>query len=157
MIEEDLHKKLSRKPNVKLEHLKYPRHLMEWFTENNLSLAINHHCLAVIEVPECVHKKKIDRPIDTLIDQFDSYTEYVPRMNGIRIMGISFENSCHLENRCVIDSSPSKESHRLSIFRCCDRWTDISGIQLLDRPLRELDLWINELIANPLRFFSWRQ
>jgi hypothetical protein len=89
-----------------------------------------------------------------LIEQFNSYTEYVPGTNGIRIIGLSFEESCRLEIKCVIKSDDSNDLHTLSIYRCCDRWTDISGIQIFDRPLEEIDSPLNELIAKPGRFFS---
>jgi hypothetical protein len=150
-----LRRKLARKPNVKLDNLKYSKHLTDWFTENNLSLIINVHHFVVIEVSECVYDE-IDPPIRMLIEQFNSYTEYVPRTDGIRIIGYSEQNpeSCPLEIKCVIESGRFNDSHTLSIYRCCDRWTEISGIPIFDRPVEEIDGPINELIAKPGRFFS---
>jgi hypothetical protein len=153
MNEQMLRKRLARKPNVRLENLKYSKHLKECFTENNLSLAINMYHLVVIEVSQCVHEE-IDLPIRMLIEQFNSYTEYVPRTNGIRIIGYSFKETCPLEIECVIRSSHSNDLHTLSIYRCCDRWTVVSGIPIFDRPVEEIDGPINELIAKPGRFFS---
>jgi hypothetical protein len=134
----------SRSAELKLETLKLPKPLTDGIDKDCFSLAVDCIDLAVIEVAGCVYEK-LDLSIERLIERADSYTEYFPRSEGIRIIGYSYGH-LPLEMNYVLETSDCANT-TLSIYRCCDRWVDISGIPIYDRPFANIDSTINDLLA----------
>jgi hypothetical protein len=70
-------------------------------TGDDLSLAIDMQMdnFGVIEVTGCVDEKtmKVVPAVQRLIERADTYIEYVPRSDGIRIIGISFGECIDLD------------------------------------------------------------
>jgi hypothetical protein len=135
------------KQSVKMPN-KLPKVLRDEFDEHDLSLAIDMDDLhAVIEVAGCVDPKtmKVQPSVQRLIAQADSYTEFVPRSDGIRIIGLSHGGE-PIDLDCLGRSSDSA-ALVISIYRNCDRWVDISGIPIVDKPLRNIRKLIEELVA----------
>jgi len=101
---------------------------------------------AVIETTGCVNEEtmKVEPAVQRLIERADTYTEYVPRSEGIRIIGRSFGPPIDFD--CDGDSSDSAHV-TISIYRNCDRWVDISGIPIVDKPFRNIDGLIDELLS----------
>jgi len=136
---------------------KLPNVLKGRIEDDSLSLAIDmgFDHFAVIEVTECVDEKtmKVEPAVQRMIERAGSYTEYVPRSNGIRIIGLSFGPPVELDCRGESDDS----SHFLiSIYRNCDRWVDISGRPIVDKPLRNIDKLIDELMADMRKYVCLR-
>ena len=76
-----------------------------------------------------------------LIDRADTYTEYVPRCDGIRIIGEVSVGGPVTEIECATENV----GVHVSVYRNCDRWVDLSGIPIVDKPLRHIDDLISEL------------
>ena len=120
--------------------------LRDAIDDDVLSLAIDMNDMhAVIEITGCVHPKTMNvaPAVQRLIERAGSYTEYVPRSEGIRIIGRSFGQTIDLD--CDGDSSDLAD-FTVSIYRRCDRWVAISGIPIVDRPFRNIDGIIDELM-----------
>jgi hypothetical protein len=45
-------------------------------------------------------------------------------------------------------SSPDLADFTISIYRNCDRWVDISGIPIVDKPFGNIEKLIDELMAD---------
>jgi len=132
------------KRSVKMPN-ELPKVLKDNVDDDSLSFAIHiNGKYAVIEVPGCVDEKtlKVDDPdVQHLIERADTYTEYVPRSGGIRIIGRSFGG------RAVDLGTSSDSDQTMAMYRRCDRWVDISGIPILnDDRLRNLDKIMHELM-----------
>jgi hypothetical protein len=127
---------------------KLPKVLRDELDDENLSLAIDmgFDIYAVIEITGCVDPKtmKVVPAVQRLIAQADSYTEFVPRSEGIRIIGRSFGQAVDLD--CDGESSDLAD-FTISIYHSSDRWVDISGIPILDKPFRNIEKLIEELLA----------
>jgi hypothetical protein len=124
---------------------KLPKVLRDAIDDDVLSLAIDMNDMhAVIEIAGCVDPKtmKVDPAVQRLIERAGSYTEYVPRSDGIRIIGRSFGEAIDLD--CDGDSSDS--DFTISIYRNCDRWVDISGIPIVEKRFSNIDKLIDELM-----------
>jgi hypothetical protein len=137
----------DEKQSVKMPN-KLPKVLRDEFDDCDLSLAIDMDDLhAVIEVTGCVDPRtmKVEPAVQRLVAQADSYTEFVPRSEGIRIIGLSYGGK-PIDLDCHGDSSDSADL-TISIYRNCDRWVDISGIPIVDKPLRNIGKLIDELVA----------
>jgi|SRR5215510_4138681 len=89
---------------------------------------------------------KVEAAVQRLIDRAGSYTEFVPRSDGIRIMGLSYGGPS-IDIHCRGQSSESVNL-TISIHRNCDRWVDISGIPLFDEPFRNIEKLVGELMAD---------
>jgi hypothetical protein len=122
--------------------------LRELIDEDCLSFAINvKYGVAVIEVVNCVNTKtgKVEHAIQSLIDRAGTYTEYVPRTAGIRIIGMADGQPIDLD--CGLERSDSSSS-TISIRRNCDRWVEVSGIPIVDDVFSEIDELIEQLVAS---------
>jgi|SRR5882672_170758 len=128
---------------------KLPKVLRDELDDEDLSLAIDmgFDIYAVIEITGCVDPKtmKVVPAVQRLIARADSYTEFVPRSDGIRIIGLSYGGKT-IDLDCHGDSSDSADV-TISIYRNCDRWVDISGIPIHDNPLRNITKLIDELVS----------
>jgi len=124
-----------------------PKVLRDEIGDDDFSLAIDigMDTFAVIEVTGCVDGEtmKVVPTVQRLIDRAGTYTEYVPRSDGIRIIGRSFGECIDLD--CDGDS-PDLPDFTISIYHACDRWVDISGIPILDKPFRNIEKLIDELM-----------
>ena len=130
------------------ESTKLPKVLKDEIGEDELSLAIDlgFGNLAVIEITGCVHEEtmKVEPTVQRLIERADTYTEYVPWSDGIRIIGRSFGQAVNLD--CRGETSDSTV-FTISINHDCDRWVDFSGIPILDKRFRNIERLIDELLA----------
>ena|SRR5215510_9724412 len=127
---------------------KLPKVLKDEIGDDELSLAIDmgFGILAVIEITGCVEEEtmKVEPAIQRLIERAGTYTEYVPRSEGVRIIGRSFGQPIDLD---CDGSSPDLTDFTISIYHDCDRWVDISGMPILDKPFRNIEKLIDELLA----------
>ena len=126
------------------KNAKIPKNLAGSFEMDDFSLAVDcGYGLGVIEATECFDdktQKVTNEGIQRLIDRADTYTEYVPRRSGIRIIG-----QVHPGHVTEIDCATDNPDVLLSVYRNCDRWVDISGIPIVDKPLRHICNLINEI------------
>jgi hypothetical protein len=127
---------------------KLPKTLRDEIDDDELSLAIDMgmSTYAVIEITGCVDEEtmKVTPAVQRLMDRVPTYTEYVPRSEGIRIIGRSFGQPIELD---CLGSGPDLGELTISIYHLCDRWVDISGIPIVDRPFRNIEKLIDELVA----------
>ena len=139
---------IGEKQSVKVPD-KLPKAFKDNIDNDDLSLAIDMALsnFAVIEVTGCVDEQtmKVEPAVQRLIERAGTYVEFVPRSDGIRIIGLTYcGKSTDLHCR---GQSFDSANFTISIHRNCDRWVDISGIPLLDKPFRKIDELIDELIA----------
>jgi hypothetical protein len=139
---DDLHKDRSVKMPNKLPHV-----LKDLIEEDSLSLAVDvDDNLGIIEVADCVdlRTRELQHAVQRLIERAGTYTEYIPRCGGIRMIGMSYgqpiDLNCH--------GSSGLSDFTISIHRNCDRWVDISGIPIVDNVFGCIDKLIDELVAD---------
>jgi hypothetical protein len=135
----------AKAAKLQVENLSLPSAPTDGIESDSFSLAFYCGDLAVIEI-ECCFNEQIDPYVRRFIDQADSYTEYVPRSEGIRIIGYSLQKHSPLETISALET-PACLRSTLSIYRCCHRWINISGIAILDQPFSYIDDTIDELLA----------
>jgi hypothetical protein len=125
-----------------------PKVLRDEIDDDDFSLAIDMgmDTFAVIEVTGCVDEEtmKVAPAVQRLIERADTYTEYVPRSEGIRIIGRSFGQAIDLDCDC---ESSDLADFTISIYHDCDRWVEISGIPMIHKPFRNIEKLIEELVA----------
>jgi hypothetical protein len=122
--------------------------LRDELDDEDLSLAIDmgFDIYAVIEITGCVDPKtmKVEPAVQRLIDRAGTYTEYVPRSEGVRMIGRSFGDPIDLDCDAM---TAGLADFTISIYHLCDRWVDISGIPIVDKPFRDIGSLIDELLA----------
>jgi hypothetical protein len=137
-------KKNALKAPSLLNLAKLPKSLMSFAKNEWLSLAVD--CgwgVGVIEITECFDDETQtvkDKGVQKLIDRADTYTEYVQRCGGIRIIGVVQGGGPVTEIECATEN----DDVHVSVYRNCDRWVDLSGIPIVDKPLRHIDDLISE-------------
>jgi hypothetical protein len=127
---------------------KLPKILRGEIDDDDLSLAIDmgFESYAVIEITGCVDEEtmKVKPAVQRLIERARTYAEYVPRSDGVRIIGRSCGQPLELD--CV-GRGPGFVDCTISMYYHCDRWVDISGIPIVELPFRNIEKLIDELLT----------
>jgi hypothetical protein len=129
--------------------------------DDTFSLAVDcDDDLGVIEITNCYNweKKECNQPeVKRLVEQFDTYAEYVPRCEGVRIIGHAFYHGgpAEKDGHLLSNDFEMTESH-ISVYRNSDRWVDISGMVIEDKTMRVIDPQINKLLSKTLKMFYLR-
>jgi hypothetical protein len=126
-----------------------PEALKGPIAEDSFSLALDatDH-VGVIEITCCydAEKKQVTVPeVERLIARADTYVEYVPRCDGVRIIGVAYGKSVELDLMCIVEDAADCS---MSIYRNCDRWVDVSGIPIVDKELGNVDRLIDGLVSD---------
>ena len=119
-----------------------PKSLKDSIEHDSISLALDNYELAVIEVTQCYDAKKkeiLPLAVRHLIERADTYVECAPTFDGVRVIG--WANGITVEVDC---DGPDDTS--ISIYRNCLRWVEISGIVIVDKPLRVIDDIVDHLV-----------
>ena len=128
---------------------KLPKVLRDEIGDDDFSLAIDmgFDTFAVIEITECVDEDtmKVHPAVQGLIERADTYAEYVHRCGGVRIIGRSLGPPIDFD---FDGDSADLADFTISIYRNCDRWVDISGIPIVDKPFGNIEKLIDELMAD---------
>jgi hypothetical protein len=119
-----------------------PKTLKDSIEHDQISLALVDDELAIIEVTGCYDEEKneISCPaVRRLIERADTYVEYSPLCGSVRLIGRARGRTVELDCRGPDDSL-------ISIYRNSVRWVEISGIVIVDRPLRFIDDIVDHLV-----------
>jgi hypothetical protein len=117
--------------------------------------------LGVIEITSCYdwEKKEFYRPeARRLVEQFDTYAEYIPRCEGVRIIGHSYyhHGGPTEEGGHLLSNDFGMTDSVISVYRNSDRWVDISGMAIEDKTLRNIDQQIDKLLSRTVSMFYLR-
>jgi hypothetical protein len=69
---------------------------------------------------------------------------FVPRSEGVRIIGRSFGRPIDLDCDAM---TAGLADFTISIYHLCDRWVDISGMPIVDKPFRNIENLIDKLLT----------
>jgi hypothetical protein len=119
-----------------------PKALKGSIDPDAISLALDNYEFAIIEISQCYDQKKkeIAPPaVRRLVERADTYVEYAPLLDGVRIIGWATGKTADLTVYGPDDTG-------IWIYRNSDRWVDISGIVIVDKPLRFIDDVVDDLL-----------